>query len=194
MKTSGSRNTHGLSLVELMITIAIMTVIGGMLAYFLVMGAAAWHTGDAEIQANQESRKGMMSMVRELRQAQEGNIRTTAGALYADNIIYNNINFAIISDTDGDGDTVSAGGALEWSAPISYYVTGTQLLRLQNNAVRVLANNVTGVQFMILVVPDPDNPMQDSYSILTITLQTRVTSTEGRQIQSSLTSSAKIRN
>jgi hypothetical protein len=194
MKTSGSSNKHGLSLAELMITIAIMTIIGGMLAYSLVIGGASWHTGDAEIQANQESRKGMMSMLRELRQAQEGNIRTMAGALYADDIIYNDINFIVISDIDGDGDTVSAGGTLEWSAPISYYAAGNQLLRQSNGAIKVLANNVTGVQFRILVVTDPINPMEESYRILTIALQTQKTSIEGRQMQSSLVSSVKIRN
>ncbi|HRZ67678.1 MAG TPA: prepilin-type N-terminal cleavage/methylation domain-containing protein, partial [Candidatus Omnitrophota bacterium] len=80
MKTAARRRAHGLSLIELMISIAIVTVIGGYLAYFLVIGASAWRAGDTEIQANQESRKGMMSMAKELRQAQDGNLRTTAGA------------------------------------------------------------------------------------------------------------------
>ncbi|MFA6356700.1 MAG: prepilin-type N-terminal cleavage/methylation domain-containing protein [Candidatus Omnitrophota bacterium] len=188
MKTSGSRNNHGSSLIELMISIAILAIIGGSLSYFLLIGSAAWHTGDAEIQANQESRKGMMAMVKELRQAQDGNLRTTADVLFVDNAIYSNIKFIVISDTDGDGDTISAGGALEWSAPISYYVTGTQLVRLQNNAVTVLANNVTGVQFTKTV----DTIL--GISVLNIALQTRKTSTEGRQIQSSQTCSVKIRN
>lgn len=194
MKNTRERTNSGLSLIEVMISIAIIVIIGGALAHFLVTGGSAWRTGDAEIQANQEARKGMMSMVKELRQAEEGNIRTTNDALYSDNVLYNNIKFVIISDTDGDGDTVSAGGTLEWSAPISYYVAGNQLLRQSNGEIKVLANNVIGVQFMMLVVTDPVNPMQESYRILTITIQTRKTSAEGRQIQSNLTSSTKIRN
>ncbi len=188
MRDARERKNSGLNLIEVMISIAIMVILGGALARFLVIGSAAWRTGDAEIQANQEARKGMMSMLRELRQAQEGNIRTTADILYADNVAYNNIKFVIISDIDGDGDTVSATGALEWSAPISYYVTGNQLLRQSNGAVRVLANNVTGLQFMKFV------DAAESIHILNITLQTRKTSIEGRQIQSSLTCSIKIRN
>lgn len=188
MKKAAIRDNRGLSLIELLISIAIVTIIGGYLAYFLVLGSSAWRTGDAEIQANQESRKGMMQMARELRQAQDGNLRTTADALYVDNTAYNNIKFIVISDTDGDGDTVSATGTLEWSAPISYYIAGTQLLRLQNGATKVLANNVTGLQFIKTV------DIIQGISVLNITLQTRKTSTEGRQIQSSLTCSVKIRN
>ncbi|MFA5164728.1 MAG: prepilin-type N-terminal cleavage/methylation domain-containing protein [Candidatus Omnitrophota bacterium] len=188
MKTGAERNSHGLSLIEVMISIAIVTVIGGYLAYFLVIGAAAWRAGDAEIQANQESRKGMMQMVRELRQAQEGEIKTTAGVIYADNVAYNNVMFVTISDTDGDGDTVNADGAREWSQPISYYVSGTQLLRSSNNIVTVLANNVTGIQFIKNV------DTTEGTSVFNVTLQTRKTSTEGRQMRSSLTCSIKIRN
>lgn len=194
MKTSRPGNDHGLNLIELMITIAIMTVIGGMLAYFLAIGGVSWHTGDAEIQANQEARKGMMSMARELRQAQESTIKTMAGALYNKNIVYNDITFITISDIDGDGDTISAGGTLEWSAPISYYVAGNQLLRQSGGAIKVLANNVTGLQFMMFVVPDPDDPTKDAYRILIIALQTQKTSIEGRQVRSNLESSVKIRN
>ncbi|MDD5270154.1 MAG: prepilin-type N-terminal cleavage/methylation domain-containing protein [Candidatus Omnitrophica bacterium] len=188
MKTAARRRAHGLSLIELMISIAIVTVIGGYLAYFLVIGASAWRAGDAEIQANQESRRGMMSMVKELRQAQDGNLRTTAGALYADNTVYNNIKFPVIADTDGDGDTVSTIGALEWSTPISYYISGTQLIRSQDGATTVLANNVIGLQFIKTV------NITLGISVLNVTLQTRKTSVEGRQVQSTLTCSIKIRN
>jgi prepilin-type N-terminal cleavage/methylation domain-containing protein len=188
MRTDAARNSHGLSLIEVMISIAIVTIIGGYLAYFLFIGAATWRSGDAEIQANQESRRGMMSMVKELRQAQDGNLRTTSDALYLDNTTYNNIKFIVISDTDSDGDTVNSSGGLEWSTPISYYISGTQLIRLQNGATTVLANNVIGLQFIKTV------NLTLGISVLNVTLQTRKTSTEGRQAQSSLTCSIKIRN
>lgn len=182
MRTMRTKNNNGVSLVELMISMAIITIIGGILAYFLLIGGSAWHTGDAEIQANQEARRGMMSMIKELRHVQAITIRNMAGNLYVDNAAYDNISFVIIYDVDGDGDTINAAGSLEWSPSISYFVNNNQLIRQMNNANTVLANNVIGLQFV------------KTDDILEVTLQTRKTSIEQRQIQATLTSRLKMRN
>jgi len=187
MKAASTRR-HGLSLVEVMITVAIISVIGGALAYFLIIGSSSWRSGDAEIQANQEARIGMMTMIKEIRQAKDGNIKTTSGTLYADNTAYDNIMFVISSDTDGDGDTIDTTGALEWSAPISYYLSGTQLVRQSESSIKIVANHVTALQFVIVV------DTLKGTRVLNVTIQTVKKSADGRQMTSTLTSSVNMRN
>lgn len=195
---SGSRK--GLSLVELMITIGIVVIIGGILMHFLILGGAAWHSGDAKIQAAQEARKGIMSMTRELRQSSSATLTNMAGTPYAFDTDYTSAVFRVATVIAGNnsygsyGTAVTNTGIPNWSTPITYYVSNNQLIRLQDSVAKVLANNVTGLQFRL---------QNDSYVLnnktipvrtLLITLQTMKTSTEGRQISMTLTSSILLRN
>jgi hypothetical protein len=96
--------------------------------------------------------------------------------------------FVISSDTDNDGDTIDSTGALEWSAPISYYLSGTQLVRQSEGATKVVANNVAALQFVIVV------DTVKGTRVLNVSLQTRKTSPDGRLMSSTLTSSVNMRN
>lgn len=172
----------GLSLVELIVVIAVMSVIGAILVRFLILGNAAWHSGDAEIRATQEARKGIMSMVKELRQTNANSLRTIGGALYQDNTIYNSIVFQVVSDNNGDGSVITSTGTTEWSAPITYYVNNGQLIRLFDNTQTVIANNVTALQFCRQV------------NTLQVMLQTTVTTAEQISISTTLSSNLTMRD
>ncbi|MFA5338914.1 MAG: hypothetical protein WC317_02055 [Candidatus Omnitrophota bacterium] len=193
----------GLSLVELMVTIGIVVIIGGILARFLVIGGAAWHSGDAEIQATQEARKGIMYMTRELRQANLASLANMAGAKYAENtgVNYNSIVLRVVTVVAGNnnygayGSVITNAGTPNLSAPISYYVNNNQLIRLQNNTAKVLANNVTGLTFRLQNDSYTLNDGQEySLATLLITLQTTKTTAERRQIPMTLTSAVLLRD
>ena len=205
-----ARPRKGLSLVELMVTMGIMVIIGGILARFFVLGGAAWHSGDAEIQADQEARKGIVSMARELRQGSSTSLTNMSGTAYvfttnsANPINYNSIVFRVVTvDASNNnygayGSVITPAGTPKWSNPITYYVNNNQLIRLQNvagvNVAKVLANNVTGLTFCLQNWSYVLNGQACSVKTLLITLQTTKTTAERRQIPMTLTSSVLLRN
>jgi hypothetical protein len=200
-------------MVELMVTLGIVVIIGGILARFLILGGAAWHSGDAEIQAVQEARKGMMAMTRELRQTSSTSLKDMSNTPYvfttnsANPINYNSIVFSVVTVIAGNnnygayGSVITNAGTPNWSAPITYYVNKGQLIRLQNNATKVLANDVTGLTFCLQNISDNNvntiPPPQ--VATLLITLNTTVTTAEQKKPGSlnesmTLTSSILLRN
>ena len=203
MKT---RLRKGLSLVELMVTIGITVIIGGILARFLIIGGSTWHSGDAAIQAAQEARKGMTAMTRELRQASYSSLTDMSGTAYqytTDLLIpinYNSVVFRVVTVISGNnnygayGCAVSNTGVTNWSVPITYYVNNGQLIRLQGGTVKVLANNVTGLQFCLRDASYIMSAKTIPVRTLLITFQTTKTTAEGRQIPMTLTSSILLRN
>lgn len=196
MKT---RLHKGLSLVELMVTVAITVIVGGMLMRLLVLGGTAWHSGDAEIQAVQEARKGIMSMTRELRQCTSTALANMSGISYVPNTNYTSIVFRVPTVISGDNSYGSYGcavtnGTPNWSAPITFYVNNNQLIRLQNNTTKILANNVTGIAFCLQNFSYTQNGQICPVKTLLITLQTTKTTAERKQISMTLTSSSLLRN
>ncbi len=191
----------GLSLVELMVTVAIVVVIGGILARFLILGGAAWHSGDAEIQAVQEARKGMTSMTRELRQTSSAGLTTMAGGAYVFNTNYNSIVFKVVTIVAGNnnygafGSVITNAGTPNWSAPVTYYVNNGQLIRMQPNTTnKVLANDVTGLTFCLQNTSYVLNGQTCPVTTLLVTLQTTKTTPEQRLIPMTLTSAILLRN
>lgn len=175
------KKRHGFSLVEVMVVIAIFSVIGGAIMSFLLIGGASWHSGDAQVQASEEVRKGMSAMVRELRQTRT----STITGVPADGLYYNSIIFRIPSDIDGDGDVITSTGSVEWSNPIQYSLNNGQLLRTISGTTTVLANNIMELQFRREeMVPD----------VLEISLRAQKTTLEGRVIQMNLKCKIKMRN
>lgn len=180
MRNKYSQKIKGLTLIETMVVIAIIGILSSSIIGVLLIGESSWHSGEAQIQVSQEGRRGLSSMVRELRQTRSSTITTVP----ADDNYYNSIAFSIPSDTDGDGDAIDPSGNIEWSVPIRYSLNNNQLLRT-SGATTVLANNVSALQFRRQSI-SPD--------ILEISLQTQKTTTEQRVIRLSLTSKIKMRN
>ena len=199
-----ARSRKGLSLVELMVTVAITVIIGGILARFLIIGGAAWHSGDAAIQAAQEARKGMISMARELRQGSSTTLTDMSGTPFNTTLNLNrNFTSAVFkiptvvasnNSYGAYGSVITNAGTPNWSAPISYYINNNQLIRLQNNATKVLANNVTGLTFCLQDDSYILNGQTCSVTTLLITLRTTKATAERRQIPMTLTSAVLLRD
>lgn len=169
----------GFTLVEIMIVFAIFSIIGAAIFATLTMGRKSWHTGDVQVEMQQEVRKAMNSMVKELRQSGPAVIV----GVPADGAPYSAITFQIPEDTDNDGDVIDGSGNIEWGSQITYSLgglNGEQLLRIQSGD-RVLANNIQSLQFTrsgfgeeitITLIAEKDTVFQ---RILTAALTSQVT-------------------
>jgi len=174
--------TRGFTLIEVMISMAVVLILAAAITRVLLVGNSSWHIGDAEVQVNQEARRGMSNMVRELRNTRP---LSTIINVPADGAYYSTITFKIPSDSDGDGDVIDASGNVEWSDAITYSVANNQLWRNTTNSATVLANNVNSLSF---------RRQPTSSDIIEIALQTRKTTVEQRVISATLNCSVKLRN
>ncbi len=141
----------GFTLVETVIVFAIFFVIGGAIFATLTMGRKSWQSGNVQVEMQQEARRALGYMSKELRQTGSNKIQGIADGGSGSSII-----FEIPYDVDGDGDVIDAGGTIEWSddpgpnriGAITYLLSGGQILRnLSLGGESVLANKITGLTF-----------------------------------------------
>lgn len=145
---------NGFTLIELAIVIAIILIIGWVAFGLLSAGTITWHSGSASLTLQQELRRGLNSMIKELEQTGSTVIDSFANNVPANGVNYNSIIFRVpeIQDTNGNGqidaeDTIlNSNGEIGWSNPITYQLTfnaqlgSFQLTRVQGGATTVLAN------------------------------------------------------
>jgi len=99
----------GMTLLEVMVSMAVFTVIMAMLFLVSTSLSAASSSQDARSFTQDQARNAMQIITRELRQAQSASINW--GALPSASIAYR-----VATDVDGNGTAVNAGGFLEVSA------------------------------------------------------------------------------
>ena len=68
------KTTKAFTLIELMIAMAIFSIILGAIYSVLSMGRTSYYTGDIQIAVQQEARKAMDKMTREIREASSVNL------------------------------------------------------------------------------------------------------------------------
>jgi len=132
------RKNNGFTMVEVLVVAFLFGIILAATMVVLSTGRLSWNAGSSETDIQQECRKGMNAMVKELRQA---------GALTIPNVPPDNNNYTTI--TFQVPTAVSVTGAT-WSAAINYSLGGLnnqQLIRTQSGASTVLANNITTLTF-----------------------------------------------
>jgi type II secretory pathway pseudopilin PulG len=143
----------GFTLFEIVIVIILFLIISLALFGILSAGRESWYTASAQIELQQEARRAMDAVVKQLRETGSTHVSITGG----DNNI---ITFQIPVDVNGDGDILDSNGNIEWGAggqqgqAIQYYLGGTDTLQLlsrlldgypsgsQIGGVTVLANNI----------------------------------------------------
>jgi len=74
-------NKQGFSLIELMVTITILSIIILGLVTFFTGGTRSWISGQSQIKAQRETRQVMDRMVREIREANLINTSSNSGSL-----------------------------------------------------------------------------------------------------------------
>jgi len=150
------KNSFGMSFLEMMVSIAIFTVIMSSIFTVIYTGRLYWRVGSSQIDAQQQARQAISYMAKELRQTRAGTGRVGGGAAVAilenlptDDNPYTSVTFRIPQDTTGDGNVLDSNGwIVEWSDKITYSLNGTQLIRsTDTGSSKVLANNITTLQF-----------------------------------------------
>lgn len=152
MQSSGAkRHPPGVTLIELMIAVTLFTAAFG--AIYVVARTTLLNTAfhDAQITAQEEARRGVQLMVRELRQAR-------GSSLLLQTMPTDQLTFQVPSDADGNGLPLDVGGYLESVGTVTYTrdwndlnsdgITGDQLVRVYQDGtgwvadVTVLANDI----------------------------------------------------
>lgn len=137
----------GLTLIEILVAMFIFSIVLGALFTVLAAGRVSWNAGASQMDVQQEARKALDMMVKELRQTASAKISNVP----ADGTTYNTITFQtpIITITrDLAGKIVDIN--INWSNNIQYSLSGLngrQLLRAQGGIQRILANNILSMGF-----------------------------------------------
>jgi len=181
---------YGFTLVELMVVIFIFSIIMAATFAVLSIGRQSWHTGSTQVELQQETRRAMDRMVKELRQSGQ----TTIVGVLADGNPYFAITFQLPEDAGSDDDALDGTGNIEWGNQITYSLAGNQVQRASAGSTTILANKVATLEFK----RSPDNPMTpdvDESNIIEISLQAQKDALPGgRQMQSTLNSQVTLRN
>lgn len=131
-------NKIGFTLVEIMLVSVLLAIMLGSIYTVLNTGRLSMSAGETQLTIQQESRRGLNAMIKELRQTSPSNITDVP----ADGLEYNSITFQIPSNISVNGTA--------WSSSIQYSLgglNGAQLISTQSGSQRVLANYITSVIF-----------------------------------------------
>jgi prepilin-type N-terminal cleavage/methylation domain-containing protein len=202
----------GFSYVELMVTIAIISLMaaGGFAA--LSAGEASWFTAEASIQVQENLRKALDHITAELRESQLSQVSIAQGTGFnATDIV--TFSIPVICHTgdnllNANGDVAHWGATLRWGcrdaacmdlnntcSSVEYkfiqyeVVAGNQLVRKVLNNVNtvmrqeIVANNIADFQARIV-----------SGSLIELILQARVTSVLNRPVQATVQNNITFRN
>lgn len=215
---SGSDEKSGYTLVEVMIVMVIFSVLMGAIFGMLTTGRRVWSEGGGIVYVQNEAKRGMENILKELRLASSGVTYIDSEDANHNGIIDlgelgnapDTILFSIPLDLDGDGNVdldqfnmivLGADDQAGWRIRfLRGGTSGNQLLREvtdQNGNVmdqRVMANHIGTLDFTNSITPtDLTAPDQ-----VTITVTTRVTALEGRSLttplEATLTTKVLLRN
>ena len=138
-------NRHGMTLLEVTVATTIMVFIMGVLFAMSRSIGETTRLQNSKITASDEARKGMMFLVKELRQASRQSIQW--GELPS-----NSLSYQIATDVDGNGLAVDVSGNLELSGMRTIGpdvedanndgMTTTQLILIDGTTTRVIANSL----------------------------------------------------
>lgn len=182
------RLVKGFSLIELMIVSAIFVFLLGVILGFINFGNISWQSGSSKITVNQELRRGMEAMGRDLSQAKASTISILPGGSL------NSISFQMARDLNNDGAISLSSGVLEGLQPSDPYITYSmvfnaagfnQLIKTSNGSTSVLANYLTGLQFTRDL---------SSQNIIYISLSGEKSSIAGHLVEGSLSGRLILRN
>jgi prepilin-type N-terminal cleavage/methylation domain-containing protein len=140
-------NNRGVTLLELMVVISVITIVTGILFLIGASLQAAYRVQDSKVTTQDSTRNAMMIITRELRQAAASSITADAWPATA-------ISYRTAVDLSGNGWPVDTIGRLELSPvrTIALDADTNQLVLTEegSDSVRVLATDLvpdTGVQF-----------------------------------------------
>lgn len=194
MITSRIRNQNGFTITEAMVTVVILLLISAIMLLSIMQGSEIWQLINSQSDLRTIARNAMTSMAQELQMATRTSSENPSPNLTIPSAPNNgSIDFYLPFDADGNGFIFDALGNTEWEKDnkIQYqYVPGLkQLRRLEKGDHRVIANNVSSIQFE----DNSINPLlynNELKIVLTLNKQTP----QRRTVSVTLTSIVKLRN
>lgn len=186
----------GFTFIELMVTLFIFSILSLSLWTVLSTGRHTWHRGRTQIELQQEIRRAMDWMTKELRPSGSGRALISS--------LGTTITFQVPVDWDNDGDIIDEAGGIEWGADgnanwaIQYLISGRLLLRrtldaypngAQTGADRVLANSIRSDS-------PPPNALMFSGNLpeIEIEISAQKSALPGQLLQATLQSQVTLRN
>jgi prepilin-type N-terminal cleavage/methylation domain-containing protein len=126
----------GFSLVEIIVVLFIFLLILGAIFGLMSVGRKSWYIGNTQVQVQQEARRAVEKMAKELRQS-----ATSKVDISADDLWHNTVTFQVAQGLDG-------AGAIQWSDSIQYSLNNGQVIRNSTDGeAPVLANNALSLGF-----------------------------------------------
>jgi prepilin-type N-terminal cleavage/methylation domain-containing protein len=170
----------GFTLVETLVSTAILTIL--FLAAFQIMdvGSRSWFGGDAVVELRQEIVKVFMKMELELKETRPAQVNLGAGQTSS------SLTFKLPADNNGDGTILDSSGNMEWSGNITYALNGShQITRTASTGTTIVANDISSLQFSRPTSPN---------NILQIDITASKTTATRRQIEDVDQIMIKMRN
>ncbi|MCZ6602075.1 MAG: hypothetical protein O6952_03635 [Planctomycetota bacterium] len=156
-------------MIEMVIVMFIFTAAGALIFQVVQALMTSYRTGETKIQVEENLRRGMTSLLRELRQAQQATLELKLAGVIVPTT-GDELKFVVPVDLDGNGTVLDdVTGDVEYSAPITFKVNGSyQLVReqdLNGNAVieaavpgeiQIIGSHVASVSFTLTDIAEPD--------------------------------------
>jgi len=162
---------NGFTLLELMVVVLLTSVVMAALFMVLSSGQSTWFEADTQVTVQQELRKALRAMKRDLAMSGAGASKINVSADGS------SVQFHISQGATADG-------VVNWSStPINFSVASGQLLRTEGASTAVLANNVGPLSFT-----------RDSSRMLNITITVSKTTKANRNISVTHEESIYLRN
>jgi prepilin-type N-terminal cleavage/methylation domain-containing protein len=174
LNSAKKNSERGFSLVELMLVAAISSIAALMIFGMFVAGGSHAHIMDTQMATQDSARIGLQKMLQEVRETAPSHVV---------NLSTSALVFQIPTAVDANGN-------MTWSGNIQYTLGGVnnrQLLRTDaSGTVSVMANDVYSLSF---TGNTPLNP-----SLITVQVEVRDSSIEGRGLKNLITGQAEVRN
>ena len=168
-----ARIPSGFSLIELMVVLAVGTLLLGAAYGTLAISRISWESGETQVDLSQDVRKAMLRIVWDLQQTSTALVQ----GVPADGQTYPAITFAIPLQ-------LNVNGTVGWDQPTSYTLgglNGRQILR----GGTVVANHIQNSTF---------RRQAATPNVVEITLVGQKTTVQGANIQMTLAGRAQVRN
>lgn len=184
----------GFTLVEILVATSIFIASLGIIYSIYFSGLDIWEIGRYQAELQAQARIALNYMVSELRNATRTSTQNPSPNLSIPSVPNNkDMAFYLPQDSDDDGFITDANGDIEWETDnrIQYqYIPGQkELRRLEKGVQRILARDVTDVQFIDINI-DPTLSINELRIILALTK----TTTRQRNISITFSSIVALRN
>lgn len=204
MKRARWNPQSGVTLLELMISMGILTAVMGVLFTLSLSIGDTAQIQNTKLQSSDEARRALLAVVPRLRQAQATSVNRAA-------MPGDVLSFQMATDLDGNGTAVTIDGALEVGTLTTIQrdvddlnqdgVSASQLIMIQGQTVTVLANNLSPDPGPAPVAEDEAEPentagfwVEQNAGGILVSIRTQGTSRRGHVIRQVFTELVKPRN